>query len=847
MSREDNMVKKKKVKEIKIKENLTPERRVSLIDQLEKSRFIVVYFVLIFIILVILYKPIVLDGLEPSGSDYVSNIGVTKQDKQWEEETGNRPLWNSYMFGGMPMYQHLGRTIWLIDTVLNKLDFIIDWRIWYFLAGAIGMFLLIKFLKLPAIVGMIAALAFVLMPHFQALIIVGHFAKFRALMWTPYVLLTFLFLIKERSILSGLLFCLSLSMQFRTQHYQIIFYTFLLLIFMGIPPIYNLFKEKKRPDILKLTLFSFLAVVFSIIISSQIFLSIKEYTPHSTRGGYAISLKDANQDQQKRKGVGFDYATMWSYSVSEFWNLIVPKFHGGTSNEIYTGDAYPNLKNRELPTYWGSMPFTQSYEYLGVLIAFFALIGIVLQWSRWEVKSLTFLTLFALIMSLGKNFPILYKTFFYYFPYFDKFRVPMMIMTLVMFNVTILAAFGISFLIKENLNRKEVSQRLYIVSGIFIIFMVIPLLLGSSFGLTRSGEEQRYGQEALSMLKNIRLEMLRESALKSLILLLIGVGCLVSLKKNWLRSDTILVILFIAICFDYILLNNHYLKNKFIDPKVIEENRYRPNQIDERLKADKSIYRVFPVGQLFSDVHWVYHHQSIGGYSPAKLQTIQEIIDNCLYVSIDGELPINWNILKILNVKYVIANQQLNSANLELVVKMEQGTMQAYLYNGVLPRAYFVKKYTVIADGIQRLSMLNNPQFNPSATAILEKTPKDTILSPDSTYIDIKKYEPEEIVLDVFTDKPGLMVLSEIYYPAGWRAILDDSKELEIYKTNHLIRSIIVPEGKHSIKFYFKPRSYYVGFGISLAGVLIIHILTLIFLYLRFRKSQLAKTRIDRS
>jgi len=837
------MGKNKKLINRRSKEKVVPRKKISSLDYFEHPKFIIGYFILLFIILIILYKPIVFEGLEPNGGDYVSNIGITKQIKTWQEKISHLPLWNPYMFAGMPTYQHFGPQIWSVDTVLNKLDYIIDWRIWYLLAGALGLFLLLRFFQLPSIVSLISASAFILMPHFQALIIVGHFSKFRALMWIPYVLLTFLYLIKERSLLSGLLFCLALSIQFRTQHYQIIFYNFLLVLCMGIPPIYRLMKDKKWIDIWKLTIYSVLAILFALIIFSQSFFSIKEYTPYSTRGGYAISLNEPTETQQDKKGVGFDYATMWSYSLSEFWNLIVPMFHGGTSNEIYSGNAFPNLKNRQLPTYWGSMPFTQSYEYLGILIVFFALIGIVLQWKRWEVKSITFLTLFSLLMSLGKNLPFLYKPFFFYFPYFDKFRAPVMILTLVMFNSAILAAFGISAIIKEELRSKKILQRLYIISGIFIGLLIIPLLFGSSFSLTHLGEERQYAPEAINMLKTIRLEMLKESALTSLIFLLVGVGCILIVKKEWLKVDFVAIILLVAVNIDFLLLDSHYLKDKFIDPKVIEEQQYRPNQIDMQIKQDQSLYRVFPFGQLYSDVHWVYHHQSIGGYSPAKLQVIQEIADNCLYSATDTEVPINWNILKILNVKYIIINQQLNSSKLKFLTKQEETNMQLLLYEETLPRAYFVEKYTVISDGVKRLSMLNNPRFDPIRTAILEKTPGDIILTPDSSHVEIIKYEPEEIVLDVYTDQPALLVLSEIYYPAGWQAVLDETKELEIFKTNHLVRSMAIPKGKHSLKLHFRPESYYAGIKLSLAGVLITHLLTLFLIYRKFGYSMLSKRR----
>ncbi len=798
---------------------------VSLVDRFNQPSFILGYFILLFLVIVFLYKPIILDGMEPNGSDFISNIGVTHQLVQWEENTGHFPLWNPYQFAGIPQYHRAAPKAWSVDTLLNGLDFLGDWRLWYFLAGALGVYLLVVYLGLPGIVAMVSGLAFILMPHFQALIIVGHFSKFRALMWIPYVLLTFLYLVRERTLLSALLFSLAFAIQFRTQHYQIIFYTLMLLLFFGIPPLLKYIREKNLKAVSRLTLLALGALLFAFIISAQTFLSIREYTPYSTRGGYAVSLENGDQDQKEQKGVGFDYATSWSYSVSEFWSLIIPRFHGGTSDEIYTGDAVPALKNRQIPAYWGAMPFTQSYEYLGILVAFLAVLGIVLAWERWEVKSFTFLTLLALLMSLGKNFPVVYKSFFYYIPYFDKFRAPVMILTLVMFNFSVLAAFGLAFLMQNDLNRKEFLNRIYFITGLFAFFLAIPLIFGSTFSYSQGNEVERYGQQVFNMLKRARQELLINSALKSLIFFLLGTLAVFGIRKKWFRPAFLPLLFLVLIGADFLILNSHYLKGKFIDPEKIERSRYEANAIDREISADNELFRVFPFGRLFSDVHWVYYHQSIGGYSAAKLQEIQEVVDNCLYQYLDQEIPINWNILKILNVKYVVMPQRISHSKLVPVAAVESSSMFGYRYTESSPRLHFARNYEVIPDGVDRLKMLNNPAFDPDSTAILEEQPETEVFSPDSATAKVIEFTPDRIRMEVYTDKTSLLVISEIDYPPGWKAILDGSRELTLYKTSHLVQSVIIPAGEHSLELNFHPDSYYAGVTISVTSIVLLYIL----------------------
>ncbi len=818
------MGKKKKEKPQKRRAVSTAEKGIIFLERLETWPFVVGFFVLLFILLAFLYQPMVFKNYEPSGGDITSNIGQTHQLKLWEKKLGHFPLWNPYMFGGMPTYHRRAAVVWSVDTVLNKLDFLGDWRLWFFLAGALGMFLLVKFLGLSAAAGILAALAFVLMPHFQALIIVGHFAKFRALMWLPYVVLTALLFLKRRDLLSALLFALALTIQFRTQHYQIMFYTLLAVAFLGIPFLFRMVEKKDWSAVGRTLLLALGVVLVMVLSSAQNLLTIKEYAPYSTRGGHAISLNDVEQKQAEKKGVGFDYATNWSYSVSELWNLIVPKFHGGTSNERYTGNAVPQWKNQTLPTYWGTMPFTQSYEYLGILLVFLALLAVVFRWERIEVKSLTFLTLLALLLALGKHFAALYRLFFYYVPYFDKFRVPMMILTLVMFNVSLLAAYGLDFLLRADWTKKENVKRLFTVAGVLAVLLLIPLLFGSGFSLSRAGEAQRFGAQVVEMLKKVRLDMMRSSSAVSLLFLVLGVGGVGMMIRGWLNKSALALLLIGVVGLDFLLLDGHYLEGKFVDPQQIEAQAYAPGPIEQTLARDKSLFRVFPVGRLFQNVRWSYFYQSLGGYSAAKLQTIQEIVDNCLYVTIEGEVPINWHVVDMMNARYLIADQPLVTPRMDLIEQDAQRKLLAYRNNRVLPRAFFVQAYRVIPDGVERLKFLNSPDFRPDSVAVLEKEPSGDVFAPDSARAVVTEFQPEKLELQVYTDTPALLVLSEVYYPKGWKAVLDGEQELEIYKTNHLLRSVVVPAGEHHLTLTFHPRTYYTGIKLSLAGMLIIYL-----------------------
>lgn len=804
----------------------------SLLEQLNHPGAAAAFLGVVFLFLLWLYKPIVFDGMDVEGSDLISGIGDTRQIKLYQQETGQQPLWNPFMFCGMPIYHRLNGASWSFDTLLNQLDALIDWRVWYLWLGAIGMFLLIRYLKLHALTAMLASLAFILIPHFHALIVVGHFSKLRALMWMPWALLTFLYFLEKRNWLSMLLFTVVFALLLRTQHYQIIFYATMLLFFAGVAPYLKMALEKRWPDFLKVSGMFIAAIILVTLIVAQPLFVTRDYTPYSTRGGQAVTLNEEISEKDK-KGVGFDYATGWSYTIAEFWNLVVPKFHGGTSQELYTGNAVPQFRNRVIPTYWGELPFTQSYEYIGVLVAFLALLGIFFQWKRAIVKSLTLLTLLALLLSLGKNFSPLYKLFFYYVPYFDKFRVPMMILTLVSFNAAVLAAIGLDHLFREGLSRKADLQKFLGVGIFFAVLLLIPLLFGSSFSLAQANEAQRYAvqygpeqaQQIVEMLRQARLDILTASTGRTLIIFLLGGALLFFIgwqpgKLSYLGLGIILLLVI-----DLASVSHSYLSDKFVDLDNIEARTYRETEIDRLIKQDDSLYRVLPpLRVVASDSRWTYHYQSIGGYNPAKMQTIQDIITNNLIDPANPQMPVNLNVVSMLNGKYIAAEQRYQDPRLEYLGSDAGQNLHLFRNLEVLPRAFFVDSVRVIAGGVERLEFMNSPAFDPRTAALLEEPLSEAVEAPDSSVAEVTLFTPDKLVVQAYTDRPALLVLSEVYYPNGWKATLENGQELKIYKTNHILRSMVVPAGQHAITLEFHPATYYTGIQLSWAGWIITYL-----------------------
>jgi hypothetical protein len=795
-----------------------------------------IYILLLLILLILLLKPLVLDRLSPQGVDVIGTKGQTHQIIQYREETGKTALWNPYMFAGMPVYPRIVPVLYSIDNMLLLFGKCTNLIFIYYLFAAIGFYLLIRYLKMPPLIAFFAAISFLLLPHYKSLYIEGHFAKFRAVMFLPWIFLSFKYFLDKRSIISAALFALSFGLQIRTQHYQIVFYTALLLFTLGLQPLLKNIFEKKYKLFIQSTLLIFLSITLAILLAAQPLFSAKEYIPYSKRGKTTIDLKkpESSQETSRSAGVTFEYATQWSTHPSELLTWIIPHFYGGMSGEIYTGDSYPQLRNKQIPGYWGHMPFTQSYEYMGIITIILALFAIYIWRKNKMILSLVIFTAFLILLSFGRHFQLLYKLFFDYFPYFNKFRAPMMSVTMSSFLICIFAAYGLHYLynIKATQSLKEHKNILIILGGVIVLGFII-YISSQSFGFIKTGEN--YDNSTMTVLKNMRSELLIQDIKRYLILTIVITMIILLFLRNKISALLLGLCLIVLNIFDLWNIQAQH-QAKFIDVQKMERRYFARTSTDQFLLNDPNIFRIYPAGNIFSDNRWSYYHQSIGGYSAIKMYTIEELIENNLNHSLDNVLPINWNVLQFLNVKYIIIRQEVMHPKLVPVNTDKANSLYTYFFKDYLPRGYFVGSYQVIPDEYQRLHAINDTTIKFHSTAILEEKPANLINTPDSCYSEVTQFSPNYIAFDLFTDKTSLFVISELFYPPGWKIFLDGQKVEKIYKTNHAIQSIIVPEGKHTIELQFAPDSYHNNVRKANFSLLIIYLSIIVSLLIHNRE-----------
>lgn len=790
--------------------------------QPQRKQDLICVGILLLITYVLFNEIIFKNMLFATGGDTAAALSWAKAVEHIKEVEKVSPLWIPYIFGGMP----LAGALWFPDNVnygeillqlFSSVLFLgseMHWLVLHYFLMGLWMFLLVRQMGFSSVPSMFAALTAMLNPYAIGLAQSGHGSKLMTLAFVPLLFFLTYNLFQRRDILSLGLLSAVVGTLLLNRHPQIAYYGLLLI------GAYALYDGVHRRKEMRMVLGNFLLFVLALGLGFAIyayeFLPTQEYAQYSIRGG---------GDSGAAGGLNYDYATNWSFHPFETLNYLIPSFFGF-----------------ETPYYWGWMPFTDATVYIGIVPILLGIIALIYARNR-ETLFLAVFSAFVLLVSFGKHLPIVYDLMFNYFPYFNKFRAPSMILHMMPITFGILAAYGFTAFVDLQTKLKEqdvvkIRKRFTMAAAAIGAILVLGFLgkdavydITSGFMYEKENDlqqlQQSYGpqaQQVLVQLKRMRFDLLWKDYVKFAIIAGAAIGLLVFYLKRRLKPFTLGLGLLAILTIDLLILSTKYINPK---PRADIERTFAPDPTVQFLKSDTTLHRIFPLGALFQDNSWMYHTiQSIGGYSPAKLKIFQEILDSCLYRGWDQSFPLNTNIVDMLNVKYALAQGRLPDDRFT-VVSYDQGkNIVTHENRRFMPRAWFVDSVLVAGNKRNVFSLLNSPAFDPRTTAILEQPLTTSPLKPDSTAVRMVSHGAHRIELIVFTSHSSLLVLSEIYYPPGWKAYIDGT-ETPIHKTNYILRSVLVPSGIHTVTFISDFPVYREGMTITniawgIAGVLIL-------------------------
>ena len=806
-----------------------------------------------FVVIAYAYAPQVLQGKVVNQSDISSWKGMSHEILEWNEAHPDDPaLWTGAMFGGMPATQISVQYKGDATTPLYDLLFWGQRPPSYLIISLLGGFLLFLAFGANPWLSAVGAIAVTFCSYNMQIIQVGHNTKMVAIAFMPWVLAALVYAYRRKALLGAVFFALALSFQIKANHPQITYYLAFIVIGYAIAEFCGAVAAQRKMErvpflstpVGRWLMASALVLVgglLGIATNANKLLPTYEYAEYTMRGGSELTHDEHNQTGD---GLKLDYATAWSYGIEETLNLLIPNLNGGSSSGELSRDSetFKVLQSygvnaesmrKGMPLYWGPQPFTAGPMYLGAVSLFLFVFGLCVIRGRykWWIAGVSVL---ALLLAWGSHFMWFSEIFFKYAPLYNKFRTVSMILVILQVTVPLLGILGVNAALfaKDPLPEKKVRNGLLtalgVTGGLSLLLALFPGLAGDFSSATDAavfgGNEQ-----LIRALQDDRRGLLRADAFRSLIFILLTAGVFFAAWKRKLKALPAVAVIGVLLLVDLWGVDKRYLnKDHFVTERNFDA-QFNPRPVDNAIHQDTDLsYRVLDLSvNTFNDAIVSYHHKTVGGYSPAKLQRYQDLIDfhiapemsrvasdiNAVIptastiADIEGGLKY-YPVLAMLNTKYIVID----------------GNSYPLTYDYSLGNAWFVERSRTAPTADAEMAALG--EIDPGREAVIfdaqaaEGTAAEYPGAAEGRIV-LKEYSPNRLSYDVSAAARGLAVFSEIYYPAGWKAYID-GEEVPVLRADYTLRALLIDEGDHEVEFVYDPGSFTLGKNISLASSLAI-------------------------
>ena len=465
-----------------------------------------------------------------------------------------------------------------------------------------------------------------------------------------------------------------------------------------------------------------------------------------------------------------------SVPISSFLGLFFPYYRG-----------YPQWSfSSEATIDWG---FSVSYVYFGLIPFLLTLLGLRYSFRNRLVIFFLLVITFSVLISTGSELFFLLRD---YIPGFKQLQ-HSRFLQLYSFSVPFLAGIGFQSLIKKLsfLNRRVIN-----IIGFFVILIsIIDLIFYSSFFVTWSNRD-----DYKKLHKGGSLEFL--------------------IKEQEKTKDLFRVLPFTIETLQGLKLKGNVARPQTLQPYKIEEASGYVSLVS------KDLYNLY-VYLITKNTKDLYKREVIR-----------------LFPNPNIPYPIynfRSKVIDLLNIRYFLVPNivTLESDDTE---KVFSGDCAIYENKNYLPRAFFIPTFKVIESSKETIVELDSEGFNPKKEVILMIQPSvipnlignlDKIANNsnlDSRFrrndIEFLKYEPENITLKVTVDMSGFLVLGH-NLNSNWKVKINH-KENKHFQANLIQRAVYIPKaGEYTIEFYYYPKLFFIGFGISCFAILILICLAL--------------------
>jgi hypothetical protein len=775
-----------------------------------------------FVLVSLIYFYPVLQGKQIFQSDIAQYTGMAKEQNDFRATQHMEPYWTNSAFGGMPTYQ-LGAKypydfIGAIDDVLRFLPRPADYLFLYFL-GFYGLLLVLKIDPIKAFFG---AVAFGFSTYLIIILGVGHNAKAHAIAYMPLVVAGFLLVFQKKYVLGGLLTMMATALEINANHFQMTYYLLLLLLILSAYYAFNFIKEKEYKALFTSIGILALAGILAIGANATNLLATAEYANFSTRGKSELTFNPDGTKNTNTSAMTRDYITEYSYGIAESFNLIAPRLFGGSNNESlskesemvqylqqqqiaegqYITEAQAiEFASQGMPTYWGDQPIVAAPAYIGVVVFFLAILGLIIDERK--IKYVFAIGAgVALVLSWGKNFPILTDFFIDHVPMYNKFRAVSSIQVILELCFPVLAVMGLQSFCK--VEKEKQWEGLWQTAAIGLGTIIILFLSKGVFSFSGASDSymmQSYGPGFVDAIKRDRKTMYSADLLRSTFFIVLIAGILWMVIKNKVSQNMAVILIGVLMISDLFFVDKKYVAAKdFVSGRDVEVP-FQETASDSQILKDSTHYRVFEMNGGFSSARTSYFHKSIGGYHAAKPRRMQQLFDYQIAKN-------NLEILNMLNVKYVI---QTDKEGKEFPIINPDANGNAWFVNDI-------KLVNKANDEMKALDHINTKKVAVFNMQLYRSKFRNARLKHnlDTTgTIQLRVYKPNYMKYFSESKNEGLAVFSEIYYPNGWNAYVDGVKT-DHFPVDYVLRAMMVPKGAHTIEFKFEPEVIQTGSIITL-------------------------------
>lgn len=776
--------------------------------------------------------------------DTAAGAGAGQEVKEYYEQTGERSRWTNSLFGGMPMYQiapsyDSTKSLQWVQKAYQL--FLPDYVCLTFML-MLGFYILLRVFGIPVWLAGLGGIMWAFSSYFFILISAGHIWKFITLAYVPPTIAGIVLAYRGKLLWGGILTALFVALQITSNHVQMSYYFFFVILFFVGAYFEKAWRTKTLPQFFKASAVLIVAALVGIAANVSNLYHTYAYSKETMRGKSEL-VQTGDAAKQTSSGLDRDYITQWSYGIDETLTLLVPNFKGGASAALSQSETAMSKANPmysslygSLTQYFGTQPMTSGPVYVGAFVLFLFVLGcfIVKGPLKWALIGATF---FSIVLSWGKNFMPLTDFFIDYVPLYNKFRAVSSILVIAEFTIPLLAIFALKRLLEEpeilKQEKKPLGISLLLTAGIALLLAVAPGSIGSGYVPAQEAQmlQNAVNQQMipanelsgiLANLGEMRAELVSSDALRSFIIIGIGCSLLWLYASGKLRSSLTIAGITILCLADMWGVNKRYLNDAQFVPHSIRTETFTKTNTDELILQDTSLdYRVLNFAtSTFDDNNTSYWHKSVGGYHPAKLRRYQEMIEHHIspemqaaYKAIatagsemDSVDANKFRILNMLNTKYFIfpAGQQRQTVPI----------LNPHAYGN----AWFVNKVQYVNNANEEIDALDS--IIPTETAVVDARFKDVLKGATESYKDslssirLTSYAPNRLTYETNNAQDGIAVFSEIYYPDGWHVTID-GQPAELARADYILRTMYVPAGQHTIEMRFDPTSLHVTEGIA--------------------------------